>query len=43
MPFEILDHLPFVCYPREKPSVKTWKALEYDWEFWFAFVEWCLG
>lgn len=33
---EILDHLHIV---RQKPTVKTWKALEYDWAFWLVFVE----
>ena len=30
---EILDHLHVVRYQRQKPTVKTWKGLEYDWEF----------
>jgi hypothetical protein len=37
------DHLLFVCHPREKPTVKTWKRLEDDWEFWLVFAEWYLG
>ena len=43
LPVEILDHLHVVQYLRQKPTVKTWKALEYDWGFWLAFVEWCLA
>jgi hypothetical protein len=39
MPFEILDHLLVVHYLRQKPTVKTWKVLEYDWEFWLVRVE----
>ena len=43
MPVEILDHRYVGQYLRQKPTVKTWKALEYDWGFWHVFVEWCLS
>jgi hypothetical protein len=34
-------HLHIVRYLTKKPTVKSWKGLEYDWAFWIVFVEWC--
>ena len=43
MPVEMLDHLHVVRHLGQRPIVKTWRGLEYNWGFWLVFVEWCLG